>query len=637
MASFDTQLLQIQLIPLDKSNKAQQDKLLEINGSFIHQFTLDMQVSGFTGDLTLIPLDYDKSLINSVKDLMMKGAVKINILIQQKLNVDSQNSQVKQLILSGYLTAYQPLTMEYLDFNSQIDAKTKKPVITSMCQRLRLKFTDPLQYWLKQSSKRMGFKDKSYGDVIADIMSPFTALCTLTVDEKLADYQTKRRVIIPCVHGKDISHYEYLAFIVAHYGGVLVFDYQAMQEEKPSVVLSKDFDGSVISWPAIKTPKYQIKALATDGDSKPNANLVFSDWQQLININLENITKSQTADQVINTFPELVKSYPESVEDKPICIVNRRISSAVEDDAKKQANQQLKFETTQKLPLQQLIMQFDVLPSFIGRIFPLDQMDLNLPLADGESLNLFGDKSAQVHSFKLMMSLHQANNEGVCLVKMKAADLKRYYSATHALVSEYVFVDPKEQDLVFTPKVRDMPLITTEGVVVGSSDANQQQSNKSAQYLYVVDKNKSPAIDGVSLDQLTKDELCYWVKLPEFNNLLIQVPVSGYITHAQYHLPLKVGTRIMLKCNPEYVMLDGIIATKIIKPIEASTQLESLFWGADQEMSLQASTDKTGKKQKLNMGIDLGENNEKSNYSIEFDAQANTTKISATSVGESGS
>lgn len=117
MASFDTQLLQIQLIPLDKSNKAQQDKLLEINGSFIHQFALDMQVSGFTGDLTLIPLDYDKSLINSVKDLMMKGAVKINILIQQKLNVDSQNSQVKQLILSGYLTEYQPLSMEYLDFN----------------------------------------------------------------------------------------------------------------------------------------------------------------------------------------------------------------------------------------------------------------------------------------------------------------------------------------------------------------------------------------------------------------------------------------------------------------------------------------------------------------------------------------
>ncbi|WP_192483513.1 MULTISPECIES: hypothetical protein [Cysteiniphilum] len=276
-------------------------------------------------------------------------------------------------------------------------------------------------------------------------------------------------------------------------------------------------------------------------------------------------------------------------------------------------------------------------PSFIGRIFPLDQMDLNLPLADGESLNLFGDKSAQLHSFKLMMSLHQANNEGVCLGKMKAADLKRYYSATHTLVSEYVFVDLKEQDLAFTPKVRDMLIITTEGVVVGSSDANQQQSNKSAQYLYVVDKNKSPAIDGVTLDQLAIDEPWYWVKLPEFSNLLIQVPVSGYITHAQYHLPLKVGTRIMLKCHPEYVMLDGIIATKIIKPIEASTQLESLFWGADQQMSLQASSDKAGKNQKLNMGIDLGENNEKSNYSIEFDAQANTTKISATSAGESGS
>ena len=261
---------------------------------------------------------------------------------------------------------------------------------------------------------------------------------------------------------------------------------------------------------------------------------------------------------------------------------------------------------------------------------------MNLPLADGESLNLFGEPS-QMHSFKLMMSLHQANNEGVCLGKVKAADLKRYYSATHTLVSEYVFVDPKEQDLAFTPKVRGMPLITTEGVVVGSSDANQQQSNKSAQYLYVADKNKSLTIDGVTLDQLAKDELCYWVKLPEFNNLLIQVPVSGYIIHAQYHLPLKVGTRVMLKCHPEYVMLDGIIATNIIKPIEASTQLESLFWGADQEMSLQASSDKTGKKQKLNMGIDLGKDNEKSNYSIEFDAQANTTKISATSAGESES
>lgn len=37
------------------------------------------------------------------------------------------------------------------------------------------------------------------------------------------------------------------------------------------------------------------------------------------------------------------------------------------------------------------------------------------------------------------------------------------------------------------------------------------------------------------------------------------------------------------------------------------------------------------------MGIDLGENNDKSNYSIEFDAQANTTKISATSAGEAES
>ncbi|WP_440615341.1 hypothetical protein [Cysteiniphilum sp. 6C5] len=635
MAPFDTQLLQIQLIPLDKSNKPQPDKILEINGSFIHQFSLDLQVGGFNGELMFIPLEYDKTLLNTVKDLMSKEAVKINILIQQKLNVDSQSNQVEQLILSGYLTEYEPLTMEYLDFNSQIDAKTKKPVITSMRQRITLKFTDPLQYWLKQSSKRMGFKDKSYSDVITDIMSPFKAFCTLTVDGKLANYQTKRRVIIPCVHGKDISHYEYLAFIVAHYGGVLALDYQAMQEKKPSVVLSEKSDGSVISWPTIEVPKYQIKAIAADGESKSKVSLVFSDWQQLVNINLENITKSQTADQMINTFPDLVKSYPESAEDKPICIANRRISYAVEDDAKKQASQQLKFESAQKSPLQRLMMQFDVLPSFTGRIFPLDHMDLNLPLADGESLNLFGDKFAQMYSFKLMMSLHQANNEGVCLGKMKATDLKRYYSATHRIVSEYVFVDPKEQNLAFTPKVRDMPLITTEGVIVGSSDANQQQSNKSAQYLYVVDKNKNPAIDGVTLDQLAKDELCYWVKLPEFNNLLIQVPVSGYITHAQYHLPLKVGTRVMLECHPECVMLDGIIATKIIKPIEASTQLESLFWGADQEMSLQASSDKTGKNQKLNMGIDLGENNDKSNYSIEFDAQANTTKISATSAGES--
>ncbi|MDA0911685.1 MAG: hypothetical protein O2809_09090 [Proteobacteria bacterium] len=636
MAPFDTQLLQIQLIPLDKNNKSQPDKILEINGSFIHQFALDLQVGGFSGDLMLIPLEYDKTLVNTVKELMGKEAVKINILIQQKLNVDSQSNQTEQLLLSGYLTEYEPLIMEYLDFNSQIDAKTKKTVITSMRQRLRLKFTDPLRYWLKQSSKRMGFKDKTYSDVIADIMSPFKALCTLTVDEKLADYQTKRRVIIPFVHGKDVSHYEYLAFIVAHYGGVLALDYQAMQEKKPSVVLSEKSDGSMISWPTIETPKYQIKAIAADGESQSKVSLVFSDWQQLVNINLENITKSQIADQVINTFPDLVKSYPESTEDKPICIANGRISCAVEDDAKKQASQQLKFETTQKSPLQRLIVQFDVLPSFIGRIFPLDQMDLNLPLADGESLNLFGEPS-QMHSFKLMMSLHQANNEGVCLGKVKAADLKRYYSATHTLVSEYVFVDPKEQDLAFTPKVRGMPLITTEGVVVGSSDANQQQSNKSAQYLYVADKNKSLTIDGVTLDQLAKDELCYWVKLPEFNNLLIQVPVSGYIIHAQYHLPLKVGTRVMLKCHPEYVMLDGIIATNIIKPIEASTQLESLFWGADQEMSLQASSDKTGKKQKLNMGIDLGKDNEKSNYSIEFDAQANTTKISATSAGESES
>tara|TARA_R110002167_G_scaffold361809_1_gene580430 strand:- start:325 stop:2268 length:1944 start_codon:yes stop_codon:yes gene_type:complete len=625
MSSILHQLLQVRLTLIDPktgvADKDEKNKPIEINGGFVEKFDLELESYGFKGVCSLFPMSFEDEVISSFLLFMQKQPVKIDIFIQQKLNIHDEDKG-QQLLLTGFLMEDQPLSLVMGDFSTNNEFTA--PHVSYFKSKVDFTFCDPMAYWLKQIGVREIFQKKAYAKVIAKLVKPFMDknLFNLVVDTKLEIFEkTERRLVISATEGEG-SLYDYLLFLLRTYSAHLRLDYAGMQSTpKFPKNRRKPGDEVEIDWTKFKMPIYYIEAVdkkpegeKSKDNKSPEINLY--DWKALSTCHLKTENKTQTQYQTVNTNSDLSGVYPKKQE-KGFCIDNLPISSAVEADAKKLSEGLIELKLQQQKPTFRLMTSFKSLPFFATDLFPLASIAFEIPKCDKKGnvkdLFFFGGKKARLMYAKFSMQsciFHSQDMlEDICFKRLKHIGGQELSSTYQGIFQDESIV---YQSLPEAKSLQDY--IETEGVVVLSSESSKSEEKSDKRdktYLYKVDENASNAVVGKILDTLKSKEPCYWVKIPEFKddknkgNEIVQVAMKPNFDHAQFHMPIKEGTKLRLRCYPEHVEIAEVLGLELGKwPIKKTGQTEEFRFGAAQEMRLSATSDGTGKKdQKLALGL----------------------------------
>ena len=584
-----SQFLSVTLIPCDDKFSPQQDKKVEIQNNFVHKVEIDAHPYGCEGTVEFrVPVKFYATKL--FEFFTKRNPVMVQVSFSQvKLGEDNVKVQYG---CSGIVESCGADSIEQTFDGMEIivdDPKASKDALLYSCRNMfKVKFVDPLKYFLSKSAPFMVYMKKSYSDIFKTHLDDCgaTAFVKAEFDQKFKEMSKKLDFIAtPFVDpAADISLYDFWLNTIRSYGGYLMMkpDGSYSISKAKELMGSKNPDVDKYDKPFVKKLRFRQNDRYNTGLNMYNAIYKEAKAEEVKSNNSDQSQAKFTTSMVMaHNYPSIFKIHSD--------FEGNRLTN----DFSVEHFWDIEFNglpyNIPLYPSSQIAFTAKNWGNFLGdKDFKVNIVDVHLclevlpehlPQIDGRNEQDIDDKKLT----------------GIMAPQKQQEGMRPFLACSATLVCENA-----ESLYSYLPefKVPEYPL-RLQGVVVVPNDVSSKYDSKSP-YLIFDGSSNNPASQNTnsqtsssndfSLNMLPEHYFSYHVEIPVYEQagakgkVIIAALYRPNIISDQFFLPFPSQQPVVVEVHQEYAILTDVLPQYTLNTnIDKSKQVNAFTFGPEQQ------------------------------------------------------
>ncbi|MCP3966189.1 MAG: hypothetical protein GY750_04465 [Lentisphaerae bacterium] len=583
-----SQFMSMTLTPCNDSFSLQTNDKVELQNHFVTNLHMHFFMYGFEGEVELtIPVRFYVTRLFDF--LTARNPIQVEFTYNQvKLGEESTTVEIQKLV--GFIVSEgnESIKQEFEGLDMQVEpTNPKNAVLAAYRYTIKLKFVDPLKYFLSKYKPFALYQNKSYENVLKQHLGDISAteFVKVSVDSEFSEL-TSTRIFI-CMPFQDHfgpqNLYNFWLATIKGYNGNLVMNedgsYTIIKQRKATKSQSDDID---------KFDKPFIKKVAIRQHDRYNTQLeMFNAVYTGGGSEQVKTNNTQQSQGVFKKSHKLVQNFQSTFDD------------------------QSKFEQARfqnYYSLQYLFeVEFNGLP-YKTKLWPGNEVQIKA----ANWLNLFGTKDLQTTIVEMELDFQLMADETPPIDYREKKDLSddklktvmaRFQSKTEQALRPFTAVtcrlvcENNDSTYLYFPEVEkiDYP-VKIQGTITVPDDVTSKYNNK-VPYLIFDGSSDNPATQntnkedssssGYTMASMPQHYLAYHVKLPVFSATggepIVPVMYLPNLVNDQFFYPFQNEQAVEIWMFQEYALLHTLASYTSDKNIDKSKQVNSCLLGPEQQ------------------------------------------------------